>query len=547
MDVYNDGYTYGDDPSRLSMSSFRKISLPSYNSGIGSGSGSSWRRSKRWRLNVNWNVKAWFRRRRSSSVRGSSSGSPFGSVKGRVQVSRDEWTSRGGWGGNTSSTIPNTPVWRYLRITFISVLLTWSIYCTIRYFMSITVYDTDPLRRRIAISLGTLTTLSTLFFALETIVVYALSMHLFIPLHLRAYIHFLTYFASFLVITPALVNVGVIAAWRYPHSVGEFERTIRGRCVWDVDAVWTGTGMECSGAEEVSFGVWIGAGVVRLLATLVVVCLYFVVARYFPRADEEPVPIPIEAANQMTELTLSTHHPTAHHAHDHDSESDDAFTPPTHAHAHAYLNQPHSLSSAQILRHIKAMSVHDRNRSLNRGRGRSSFSGSGSDGYDDDDDYEYEYDEDEYGSDLGDFKSPYARVLTDEPDHRGYHSHRMTSSLSLPLSQLSLPLPLNRSDSRATGQSVGVVGGPRPIPKSKPSLASLSRASTFSTSMSSTITTTTGTGGSSTLGGSVRDTPTQPQLQPQMQTQIQIHGHGQMHGQSEDFDSHSLLSKEDRT
>lgn len=142
------------------------------------------------------------------------------------------------------------------------------------------VYDNDHTRNHVAISLGTLSALAFLFFGSEVIIVYALAMQLHMDKKTRNYVHFLTYLASFLLLISAIVNIIFIFKWDRPQSREGIDHAIQGRCTWDVDAIWTGTGMSCPVNRAEPFGVWLGAGICRLLLTLVVVVRHNTMSSY---------------------------------------------------------------------------------------------------------------------------------------------------------------------------------------------------------------------------------------------------------------------------
>lgn len=142
-------------------------------------------------------------------------------------------------------------------------------YNTIRYFVAFTVYTA----RERQIALLVLGTAAALSFAS---LILSLLLSLFAP-HLgwkqrsrSSYARLqilLTYTASFLILGPAIVNLVFVAVWRHSSDPG---LSVQGRCHWDIDILWTGTGFECDVKDAVSWGAWLAGSVVRLVLTALV-------------------------------------------------------------------------------------------------------------------------------------------------------------------------------------------------------------------------------------------------------------------------------------
>lgn len=75
----------------------------------------------------------------------------------------------------------------------------------------------------------------------------------------------LPYLASFLLVAPAVVNLVLVILWRTSNDP---QTTLRGRCHWDIDVVWSGIGLSCD--RSPSFASWLGGAVSRLCITGVV-------------------------------------------------------------------------------------------------------------------------------------------------------------------------------------------------------------------------------------------------------------------------------------
>lgn len=77
----------------------------------------------------------------------------------------------------------------------------------------------------------------------------------------------LDYLSSVLLLAPAIVNLIFVFIWRRSPDASN---TIEGRCHWDIDVAWSGTGLQCSSRDAVLWGFWLAGSVVRLVLTAVV-------------------------------------------------------------------------------------------------------------------------------------------------------------------------------------------------------------------------------------------------------------------------------------
>lgn len=183
-------------------------------------------------------------------------------------------------------------MWRWLRIGLGIVVVGWSTYCAVRYFiafrgvwlifsffsflplkLSSPVYDGDAIRTKYALALGiTSTSCTLLYIPLFSSTIFRCSQ----PRHPSLLQHTLAFIAAGLLLAMAILNLILVNAWRTPGSPTD-TRTIQGRCHWDVDAIWSGTGLSCAkargatgGGAPVSFGAWLGAAISRVVITLLV-------------------------------------------------------------------------------------------------------------------------------------------------------------------------------------------------------------------------------------------------------------------------------------
>jgi hypothetical protein len=144
----------------------------------------------------------------------------------------------------------------------------WASYTTIRYIIAYVVFS-DRTRRSVALSLGISSVLSLLAAG-------ALALSLVIPgptNHSRpisrslgkSLRHVSQFLVSFFLFAPAAVNLALIFAWRNTRS----EFSLRGRCHWNLDVVWTGVGGQCA-VHAPAWGVWLAAAISRLVLTVAI-------------------------------------------------------------------------------------------------------------------------------------------------------------------------------------------------------------------------------------------------------------------------------------
>ncbi|KIJ41134.1 hypothetical protein M422DRAFT_48895 [Sphaerobolus stellatus SS14] len=192
-------------------------------------------------------------------------------------------------------------MWTWTRIGLGAVLLSWSTYCAVRYYIAVrgvqsilfcrslvvltetfvpaVVYDDDPIRSKYAIALGAASISSTLLFLPSFLVS-------LLPRHVQRRIPLLlSLFAAVLLIAPTVINLVLLNIWRFPRSATDI-RTIHGRCRWDVDVVWTGTGQSCA-PHGAPFGAWLAASISRFIISLIAVGLYVYVAIWKTRPIDE--------------------------------------------------------------------------------------------------------------------------------------------------------------------------------------------------------------------------------------------------------------------
>ncbi|KAL7278722.1 hypothetical protein ACG7TL_007725 [Trametes sanguinea] len=77
---------------------------------------------------------------------------------------------------------------------------------------------------------------------------------------------FLNYSSSFCVLAPAIVNFVLVFVWRNPADT---LNSLRGRCHWDIDVVWSGLGGQCDPSP--AWGYWLAGSLVRLIFTALII------------------------------------------------------------------------------------------------------------------------------------------------------------------------------------------------------------------------------------------------------------------------------------
>ncbi|KAI0085517.1 hypothetical protein BDY19DRAFT_438484 [Irpex rosettiformis] len=155
---------------------------------------------------------------------------------------------------------------KWARRVFRAIISGWAIYNTIRYFLAFTTYPSHD-RQVAALTLGSVAALS-LALTLTSQVLGIFSPHFgwnysATSLYTRLQTC-LNYAASVLLLGPAIVNVVLTVLWR---RSSDHAQSLQGRCHWDIDVVWSGTGFECGVDHTVSWGYWLAGAVARLVLT----------------------------------------------------------------------------------------------------------------------------------------------------------------------------------------------------------------------------------------------------------------------------------------
>ncbi|PCH43152.1 hypothetical protein WOLCODRAFT_74244 [Wolfiporia cocos MD-104 SS10] len=147
----------------------------------------------------------------------------------------------------------------------------WTIYNTIRYYVAFTIYNYRT-RQIILLALGTSTVLSLVLTLVMLLVAwFSPRLGLIYRPHaphvlLQA---ILTYSSSVLLLAPAIVNFIFVFIWKSSSSDID---TLRDRCHWDVDVLWSGVGARCD--PGVAWGYWLAGAVLRLVLTTAFLASY---------------------------------------------------------------------------------------------------------------------------------------------------------------------------------------------------------------------------------------------------------------------------------
>lgn len=138
----------------------------------------------------------------------------------------------------------------------------------VRYFIASTIYTTRK-RQIILIILGICSTLATVLIVISLLfLVYSYrSVCSLRSRYLVKKLSALLFSAAFFLVTaPAIVNLVLVFSWRKTSD----GTSISGRCHWDIDVAWGGTGRQCSASTAPAWGYWLAGAVLRLCLTTAV-------------------------------------------------------------------------------------------------------------------------------------------------------------------------------------------------------------------------------------------------------------------------------------
>ncbi|KAF7369737.1 hypothetical protein MVEN_00305300 [Mycena venus] len=159
------------------------------------------------------------------------------------------------------------------------IMVSWSIYTTVRYFLAFAIYPSSTSGQMAAIVLATMSLVSfALLFAAAVIPflqIYLLGHNVTIAALLTVRM-VLRYLSSLLLLVPAVINFALVFAWR---SSSDSALNMGNRCDVDIDVVWSiRSHSTCSPPP---WGVWLALSIVRLLLTIAILIIYhFALASY---------------------------------------------------------------------------------------------------------------------------------------------------------------------------------------------------------------------------------------------------------------------------
>lgn len=78
---------------------------------------------------------------------------------------------------------------------------------------------------------------------------------------------FLNISSSILLLGPAVVNIVLTLLWRRSP---DHDQSLQGRCHWDIDVAWSGTGFQCDATKAIAYGYWLGGAIARLVVTVLI-------------------------------------------------------------------------------------------------------------------------------------------------------------------------------------------------------------------------------------------------------------------------------------
>lgn len=170
--------------------------------------------------------------------------------------------------------------WCVDRSSFLSIFVRvtdafigcWAAYTAIRYFIAFSLHKT-PDQQTISLALGIVSALSLASLVLSggveaytaRFVRSTKSSPIFPKLHIL-----LEYTASASLMSPAITNLVLTCIWR--HSADPLT-VVGGRCLWDIDVLWSITGRACEPSRTISWGYWLTGAIIRLAITAaILVC-----------------------------------------------------------------------------------------------------------------------------------------------------------------------------------------------------------------------------------------------------------------------------------
>ncbi|CAK5272023.1 unnamed protein product [Mycena citricolor] len=203
------------------------------------------------------------------------------------------------------------------------IMVCWSVYTTVRYFLA---YTTTGKAEALALGTCSIAAFAVIVISssIPLIQDYALRYKGSVGL-LPTLRHFLRFFASFLLVSPAIVNLALVVVWK--------DNTLR-RCKLDIDVVWH---------DGCSFqGAWFTLVVVRMIVTLLFLIVYHVCVRayHYTRRPSRRKPS-VAGSTTVGSPPMSA----------------DPLLPPSHSHQPSTSTITHANSQRRSLRSSRTPSV----------------------------------------------------------------------------------------------------------------------------------------------------------------------------------------------
>lgn len=153
----------------------------------------------------------------------------------------------------------------------------WAVFTTIRYAIAVTIYV--PHDRKTILLVLTSVSAFTVTLVITSIILSIFSRTLGWDISLRStYVtiqSLLGFSTSLSLLGPAITNFVLVFLWR---NASDAANSLRGRCSWDIDVAWSGTGGQCNADHVKGWGFWLGGALFRLILTFIaVVCCSFTI------------------------------------------------------------------------------------------------------------------------------------------------------------------------------------------------------------------------------------------------------------------------------
>ncbi|EIW56467.1 uncharacterized protein TRAVEDRAFT_65689 [Trametes versicolor FP-101664 SS1] len=164
---------------------------------------------------------------------------------------------------------------RWTGRVLLGVICSWAVYNTVRYYVGAMLHLYRD-RQIINLVLGSCAAMS-LACLLVSIIIAASAPHFgwyYRPRSTHVLLQdFLDYSSSLCLFAPAVVNFVLVFLWR---DASDTVNSLRGRCHWDIDVVWSGIGGQCDPSP--AWGYWLAGALIRLLVTGVILIAYHAVS-----------------------------------------------------------------------------------------------------------------------------------------------------------------------------------------------------------------------------------------------------------------------------